>query len=399
MATPTLVQATHNQINTLAATGLNVVLPHAASAGDAIFSIIIGQKRLDPYTQRFDTNPYNNITNAVPAPVLNDNEANTWATVATFKMIDLLESASPAPTYPPLSGFQPSNAAPESVPDWFAEFPSIYLGAAYNVAAGTQSINVRATYLGLNNQYNSLVNYLVGDAVTVTGVNGTYPHQQTYTTYVCIKANPVVTSGSPPVTSNKPVSNGTYWTVVATPATDARFAGGPGQDVYSGLDIVTLDFSGLLAAPLDGVPVTGTSEANPANAGAITTTASGDLLIAVGIQKDANNFAAPNGWTVAYQGKLIGSEEHFIVMYQLAGAAGAYTPGFTNPGSRTAVGFVGPNRLIANQGSAPSDVGANVITGNGPGNAQTGFGYRLPATSPLIAAYETGVLAAAFKHS
>jgi hypothetical protein len=331
MATPLLVQATHNQINTLPAGGLNVVLPAAASVGDAVFAIIVGQKNLDPYTQRTDSNPYNSILNATPAPVINDNEYNSWSTVKTFQMIDLLTSppALPTPPYP----FPNATPVSESIANYDAKFPSIYLGAALNVAAGTQSVNIRASYQPLNNDWAYQSGYLVGDAVVVTGVSGTWPFNQTYTTYVCAKAivNPQpwsattaytigqfvtvapqnATPGATYVaianqTGQAPAShpgswtsvapgNATYWTVVASPSTDARFAGGPGQNVFTGLDIVLLDFSGIAtSAAVDGTAVSGTSEANPATAGTITTTqGANEVVVVVGIQKNGNNIQAP----------------------------------------------------------------------------------------------------------
>jgi hypothetical protein len=331
MATPTLVQVTHNQINSLAATGLSVTLPAATTLGNALVAVVFGQKGIDPFGQRTDTNPYQSTQNATPAPVLNDNENNTWASLVSITNVDMISAT---PVYPSTS---------ESDPDLFAQYPSVYVFDALNVAVSTQTVNVRASYLGQNVPWNSKVSYLIGDAVNVSGV-----------VYVATAPSLNVT---PP--------NGGYWAVVATPSSDSRFAGGPGKPVYGGIDVVLLDFSGIAtSSATDGTPVAGTSVANPATAGSpgtITTTSSGDLILAVGLQKDSNEFSAPTGWTVAWSGKLIGSEEHYVIMYQIQAASGAITPGFTNPVGRTAAG---------------SDIG--------------------PTTS---AGYETIVLAAALKHS
>ncbi len=309
MPTPTLVQATHNQINTLSATGLNVVLPAAAAAGDALIAVVIGQRSTNPLGQRTDTNPYFSTAGNVPAPVLNDDQGNTWTTVKAFQMVDLLTTA---PTYP---------STAESVPDLDAQYPSVYLAAAFGSGSpptGAQSLNVRATYLDPNAPWSSTVAYLIGDAVYVSG-----------TTYVCTVAH---TNHTPP--------NGTYWAAV-TPSTDARFAGGPGKDIYTGVDVVLLEFSNCIA--VDGSGIAGTSEANPAElysgspATPTTIGTAGDLIIAVGLQKDSNEFSESAGWTAAYRGKLIGSEEHFIVAYKVA--TGATAPSFVNPVGRIASGY------------------------------------------------------------
>lgn len=291
MAQPIVTQVTHNQINNIPASGLNVTLPAGAAAGDALVAIVFGQKGMDPFGQRTDTNPYNNLQGATPAPVYNDDQANVWASIKSITNVDVISGT---PSFP-------STAV--SVPDLATVFPSVYIAAALNVAATTQRVNVRSSYLGQNNPWSAAVAYLIGDAVTVGGV-----------VYVCILAH---TNHTPP--------NATYWTA-ATVLNDSRFAGGPGKPAFGGLDVVLLDISGIAtAAATDGTPVAATSAANPAVAGAITTTVFGDLIIAVALQKDSNAFSAPAGWTVAASGKLIGSEEHYIVMYQIQGASSAAT--------------------------------------------------------------------------
>jgi hypothetical protein len=426
---------THAHLGTLPQTGLNAVLPTTATVGDLLVAVVIGKKNLNPFGQTWATselspfnvsdNPQLNTAQATPQPVLNDNEGNTWSLATSSINIDLLATETPA-YQTPGTGFLSSNAAAESVPDLDAKFPSVFMFYAPNVAAGTQSLNVRANYLTQNNYVRSVatvpwlqqtasqVGYLVGDPITVVGVNGTYPHQQTYTTYVCIKANPVVTTGSPPVTESQPYTNATYWSTVSNVKTDARFASNAGEQVFSGLDVLLFDFSGVAAStPLESAS-SAIAATNPVTT-AVTTGETGDLLIAVGLQVDGNEFdpvadgSPPEGWTVIAQGKLTGSEQHFVVMYQVTGTAGTYNAGFLNPSTRTVVGYGLGDSQIANQGSTPSDPGATTITSNGPGfsgyaagyNQQSGTlgGYAKPGTAPVLQGYKIAVLAAAFKHS
>lgn len=408
MATPTLVQSTRLEIVTLPASGVNVVLPAPATAGDALIAVVFGQADTNPLGQRTDTNPYFATSGNIPAPVFNDNQGNTWTIVKSLSMVDLVTGVGGAGT--------------ESDPDLSAEYPSVYIAAAVNVAANTQSLNVRANYLNQNTPWSSIVAYQVGDAVNVAGV-----------VYVCNAAH---TNHLPP--------NGSFWTVAASPSTDSRFAGSPGFPVFDGLNTVLLDFSGIVtAAAVDGTPVGASSTANPATAGAITTTLFGGLVIAVGLQKDSNQFSMPAGWTLAHQGKLVGSEEHFVIMYQLQGASSAATITnlalTSNVVTITAANhfFAGAQVTLAGLTTTPAINGtvltvlaaglsttqftanltrANIGTASETGTA-TGFQGTVGAITPgfvnpvgrtasgfdigptTSAGYETIVVAAAFKHA
>ena len=305
MATPTLVNVSHVFQNNPSAQGISAVLPAAASANDALIAIVFGTKKAGPFG-------ITSLGNATPAPVINDNENSTWASVVNLVNIDLISGTpSLSPPAPPSSY--------ESNTDLYANFPSVYVFSALAVAAGAQNVNVRSVYLDQNAApWSSAQTYSVGDAVTSGG-----------NIYVSKKGGNL----------NNIVSNTTFWgQVTPTQAqTDARFAGGPGRAVYNGLDVVLLDLSGIAtSAAVDGTAVAAVSAANPANAGSITTTTNGDLIIAIGLQKDSNSFSAPAGWTVAATGKLVGSEEHYIVMYKIQASSGAITPGFTNPNIATA---------------------------------------------------------------
>lgn len=304
MATPTLVQVAHNRMTS--ARSVDVTLPVAASAGDALIAVVIGQKNMSPYSQRTDTNPYSSLLNASPAPVLNDDKSQSYTSLKTLTLVDLLAST---PTFPSTS---------ESNTDYAAKYPSFFVSAALNVAAGTRKVNVKSAYLGQNNPWSATVAYQIGEAVTVGGV-----------IYV---ANAVNTNSVPPSGS---------WTSVVSVNTDSRFAGGSGVNVYEGMDIVLLDLAGIVtSAAVDGTAVAATSTANPANAGAITTVSNGDLILAIGWQKNGNAFSAPAGWTLAHQGKLVGQEGHVVIMYQLQTTAGAITPGFTNPINNNPAGLI-----------------------------------------------------------
>jgi hypothetical protein len=113
-----------------------------------------------------------------------------------------------------------------------------------------------------------------------------------------------------------------------------------GRPIFDGgVNFMVIKFTGMTAASGDGGSVSSSSStANPAVGTAFITTGTGDLVIAVGLQKSANGIGlgtdgtltAP-GYQMVANGKLVGSEAHYLVEWGIQTAAGSYTPQFANP--------------------------------------------------------------------
>ena len=114
-----------------------------------------------------------------------------------------------------------------------------------------------------------------------------------------------------------------------------------GRPIYDGgVNFIVIKFTGMTGASADGTGTVSTSSsvANPAVAPAFTTSGTGDLVVAVALQKSANglglgtdgSLTAPGYQRVA-NGKLVGSEAHYLIEWGIQTAAGAYTPMFANP--------------------------------------------------------------------
>jgi hypothetical protein len=116
------------------------------------------------------------------------------------------------------------------------------------------------------------------------------------------------------------------------------WSGGSVPIFDGGVNFGVTRFTGMTAVAADG-STTGISSANPAvGSPAIVTTGTGDLVFVVGLQKSANGLGlgtdatltAP-GYSRVFNGKLVGSEAHYLVQWGIQTAAGSYTPQFANP--------------------------------------------------------------------
>jgi hypothetical protein len=113
-----------------------------------------------------------------------------------------------------------------------------------------------------------------------------------------------------------------------------------GRPIFDGgVNFMVIKFTGMTAAVADGNSIsTSSSTANPAVGPAIVTTGTGDLVLAVAIQKSANGMGlGPTDGTLSTQyqrianGKLVGSEAHYLVEYGIQTGAGSWVPSFANP--------------------------------------------------------------------
>lgn len=113
----------------------------------------------------------------------------------------------------------------------------------------------------------------------------------------------------------------------ASPSQDAN--GAAGVSIFQGgVNVVALEFSGINATPA-AVEQHQLTTTNPALSASGTTGSSGDLMIAVGYQKNGNVFAPSSGWTVIYSDKCVTSQDHFVVAYKVL--SGADHASFSNP--------------------------------------------------------------------
>jgi len=111
-----------------------------------------------------------------------------------------------------------------------------------------------------------------------------------------------------------------------------------GKPIFDGgVNFQVVKFTGMTAVAADGA-TTAISAASPAVGGAITTTAANDLVLNVGLQKSANALGvgtdaliSGGGYTRVTNGKLVGSEAHYVVEWGIKLTAGAFTPQFANP--------------------------------------------------------------------
>jgi len=115
-----------------------------------------------------------------------------------------------------------------------------------------------------------------------------------------------------------------------------------GRPIFDGgVNFIVIKFTGMVGASADGTGTVSTSSstANPAVAPAFTTSGTGDLVVAVGLQKSANGLGLGNpdatltapGYQRVANGKLVGSEAHYLIEWAIQTAAGSYTPQFANP--------------------------------------------------------------------
>jgi hypothetical protein len=145
-----------------------------------------------------------------------------------------------------------------------------------------------------------------------------------------------VASGTYPVNLNSCYN---YSASTSPPVAGEWVTGRPIFD--GGVNFMVCDLAGITGIAIDGAGVTAISSANPAVASPITTAAT-DLVIAIGLQKNANGLGLGSAvvgdaslGTTGYQrltsGKLVGSEAHYLVEYAIQSGAGAWTPSFANP--------------------------------------------------------------------
>lgn len=113
-----------------------------------------------------------------------------------------------------------------------------------------------------------------------------------------------------------------------------------GRPIFDGgVNFQVIKFTGMTAASADGNSVsTSSSTANPAVGPAIVTTGTGDLVLAIALQKSANGLnVGPNDGTLSTQysritnGKLVGSEAHYMTEWGIQTSSGSWTPKFANP--------------------------------------------------------------------
>jgi len=183
-------------------------------------------------------------------------------------------------------------------------------------------------------------------------IDGYYPCVYVF---VCYGANlpaavssPFITSYVPPlkVTVNSCYQNG------IDPPQDLA-AGKPIFD--GGVDIIVVPFTDMTAVSADGEstnisdPSSTVGSNNPAQGIPITTTGTGDLVIALALQKSANGLGlgadatlhggsaagsppvASGGYGMVANGKLVGSEAHYLIEWGVQTTAGSWTPSFANP--------------------------------------------------------------------
>lgn len=104
--------------------------------------------------------------------------------------------------------------------------------------------------------------------------------------------------------------------------------GAAGVSLFQGgVNAVAMEFSGT-ASPTAATEHHQLTAANPALSGA-TAGAAGNVQIAVGYMKNANAFAAANGFTVVYMDKCASTQDHFVVAYKII--TGADQANFANP--------------------------------------------------------------------
>src|SRR5208337_267625 len=161
-------------------------------------------------------------------------------------------------------------------------------------------------------------------------------------------SSPFITSYVPPlkVTVNSCYQNG------IDPPQDLA-AGKPIFD--GGVDIIVVPFTDMTAVSADGEstnisdPSSTVGSNNPAQGIPITTTGIGDLVIALALQKSANGLGlgadatlhggsaagsppvASGGYGMVANGKLVGSEAHYLIEWGVQTTAGSWTPSFANP--------------------------------------------------------------------
>ncbi len=207
--------------------------------------------------------------------------------------------------------------------------PTLHGTSAFHVDAGTASRNS-------GNDWTIAANLNLADSdytvVTVPppggspypsakwSIDGYYP-----SVYVFVSEN--VSAGTYKVTLNS-----CYNSTTVRPGGLA--AGKPIFD--GGVNFGATVFHGMGGATADG-SATAVSTANPAVTAPIVTTGSGDLVFVVGLQKNANGLglgtdvSLTSGYSMVSNGKLVGSQAHFLVEWGIQTASGSYTPQFANP--------------------------------------------------------------------
>jgi hypothetical protein len=119
-----------------------------------------------------------------------------------------------------------------------------------------------------------------------------------------------------------------------------------GKPVFDGgLNFQVFDIADMSSVTVDGT-ATAISIANPAVTAPIVTTGA-DAVVVIGLQKSANGLGlgtdatldgsagspptTQSGYTRVTNGKLVGSEAHYLVEFGVQAAAGSWTPQFANP--------------------------------------------------------------------
>ena len=118
-----------------------------------------------------------------------------------------------------------------------------------------------------------------------------------------------------------------------------------GKPIFDGgVNIAAFDFTGMVGAATDGGstnisdPTSTVGSNNPALGTPIVTTGTGDLVFALGLQKNANGLGQgtdvtlTNGYSTVGSGKLVGTTgAHYVAEWGIQTAAGSWTPQFANP--------------------------------------------------------------------
>jgi len=129
-----------------------------------------------------------------------------------------------------------------------------------------------------------------------------------------------------------------------------------GKPIFDGgVNIIVVPFTNMTSVAADGFsvnisdPSSAIGSNNPALGAQVATTGTGDLVIALALQKSANGLGlgadatlnggsavgspavAVGGYSLVANGKLVGSEAHYMIEWGIQTAAGVWTPTFANP--------------------------------------------------------------------
>lgn len=245
-----------------------------AASGDCLIAVAIGLKSLDPFDQLHSSHPtldvayFPGLTDFMPsAPTISDNSV-TSPPGGNSWVLEASYNLQDA-DYTVITSPPVPTVRPSALWNLDGYFPSIYIWIVTAAAAGTYAVNLNSMYR---------------DGITRPG----------------------------DLAAGKPIFDG-------------------------GVDFFVTKFTGMTGTAADGNS-SAISSANPAVSGAITTTGTGDLVFAVGLQKSANGLGlGPTDGTLSTQyarvadGKLVGSEAHYLAEWGIQTSNGAWTPKFANP--------------------------------------------------------------------